>query len=119
MPELPNPPLPEILLAVLCLALLVGVIYESYKSRKMRRFILSRRCEYCRNFYLVIESDADRCGAFCSARCEEAAIPSVPLVGDHPFESLRDPDPSNPSGSPRATSKGERKSKGEHSRRGS
>ena len=75
-------PLPEVLLALLCLVLLAGVIYESYRTRKMRRFILSRRCEHCRKFYLVIESDADRCGAFCLAQCEEAAIPSVPLVGD-------------------------------------
>ena len=81
MPQLHNPPLPEILLAVMCLALLAGVIYESYKSRKMRRFILTRRCEYCRKFYLVIESDAERCGAFCSARCEEAAIPPIPIGG--------------------------------------
>ena len=81
MPQLPNVPLPEIMLAILCLTLLAGVIYESYKSRKMRRFILTRRCEYCRKFYLVIESDAERCGAFCSARCEEAAIPSIPIGG--------------------------------------
>src|SRR5207249_77478 len=74
-------PLPEVLLAVLCLALLGGVVYESYRTRKMRRFILSRRCEHCRKFYLVIESTADRCGAFCSARCEEAEITSIPLGG--------------------------------------
>ena len=81
MPELPNPPLPEILLAILCLALLAGVVYESYRTRKMRRFILSRRGEHCRKFYLVIESDADRCGTFCGRRCEEAAIPSLPIGG--------------------------------------
>ena len=74
-------PLPEIMLAVLCLTLLLELIYESYKSRKMRRFILSRRCEHCRKFYLVIESDADRCGTFCSGTCEEAAIPSIRIGG--------------------------------------
>jgi len=74
MPQLPNVTLPEILLGILCLALLAGVIYESYTTRKMRRFILSRRCEHCRKFYLVIESTADRCSQFCSARCEEAAV---------------------------------------------
>jgi len=81
MHQLANLPLPEILLALLSLVLLAGVIYESYTTRKMRRFILSRRCEYCRSFYLVIESDADRCGTFCSRRCEEAAIPSLPIGG--------------------------------------
>jgi len=76
-----NVPLPEILLALICLALLGACIYQWHQGRRQRSFLLNRRCEYCRKFYLVIESDADRCGTFCSARCEEAAIPSIPIGG--------------------------------------